>query len=355
MKESEFQKGHKDLYQDNMVESSSYRNPPERCPRPLYSRDSTQEGHTIPHHHQSGNLGDDNVVKEEYNEEYAVMDKFSEGHEDMMEPPNTRNPPERCPRPLCFQDSTQEDHNYAKPDQSENLGDCNIVKTEYKEKYEENGVMEELSEGHKDIIIENPNARNPPERCPRPLYSRDSTQEDHTIPHHHQSGNLRDSKAEVKKEIKEEAGVMEESAFPKVNQDLYQDTKVESSSYRNVPEKCPSPPYSQDSTQEGHTIPHHHQSGNSGDCNTVVKEEYKEEDEEYGVMEEISEGHKDGTMEPPNTSNPPERCPCPLYSRDSTQEDHTIPHHHQVGGVEGREHKAIEHSDMWRRCVDSTR
>ncbi|PIO11774.1 hypothetical protein AB205_0176550 [Aquarana catesbeiana] len=213
MKESEFQKGHKDLYQDNMVESSSYRNPPERCPRPLYSRDSTQEGHTIPHHHQSGNLGDDNVVKEEYNEEYAVMDKFSEGHEDMMEPPNTRNPPERCPRPLCFQDSTQEDHNYAKPDQS----------------------------------------------------------------------------------------------------------------------------------------------GNSGDCNTVVKEEYKEEDEEYGVMEEISEGHKDGTMEPPNTSNPPERCPCPLYSRDSTQEDHTIPHHHQVGGVEGREHKAIEHSDMWRRCVDSTR
>ncbi|CAI9622937.1 unnamed protein product [Staurois parvus] len=29
---------------DTMVESSSYRNPPERCPRPLYSRDSTQEG-----------------------------------------------------------------------------------------------------------------------------------------------------------------------------------------------------------------------------------------------------------------------------------------------------------------------
>ncbi|CAI9612345.1 unnamed protein product, partial [Staurois parvus] len=26
--------------------------PPERCPRPLYSRDSTQEGHTIPHHYK---------------------------------------------------------------------------------------------------------------------------------------------------------------------------------------------------------------------------------------------------------------------------------------------------------------
>ncbi|PIO32023.1 hypothetical protein AB205_0113340, partial [Aquarana catesbeiana] len=27
---------------------------------------------------------------------------------------------------------------------------------------------------------------NLPERCPRPLYSQDFTQKDHTIPHHHQ-------------------------------------------------------------------------------------------------------------------------------------------------------------------------
>ncbi|PIO12985.1 hypothetical protein AB205_0111800 [Aquarana catesbeiana] len=103
---------------------------------------------------------------------------------------------------------------------------------------------------------------NPPERCPRPLYSRDSTQEDHTIPHHHQGGNLRDSKVEVKEEIKEEDdedGVMEESEFLKVHKDLYQDTMVESSSYRNPPERCPRPLYSRDSTQEDHTIPHHHQ------------------------------------------------------------------------------------------------
>ncbi|XP_077346293.1 uncharacterized protein LOC143989886 [Lithobates pipiens] len=72
------------------------------------------------------------------------------------------------------------------------------------------------------------------------------------------------------------------------------------------------------------------QSGNLGDDNIDVKEEYKEEDEEYGVMEEFSEGHKD-MMEPPNTRNPPERCPRPLYSRDSTQEDHTIPHCYKSG------------------------
>ncbi|PIO12630.1 hypothetical protein AB205_0032290, partial [Aquarana catesbeiana] len=38
------------------MKSTSYRNPPERCPRPLYSWDSTQEGHTIPHHHQGEDL-----------------------------------------------------------------------------------------------------------------------------------------------------------------------------------------------------------------------------------------------------------------------------------------------------------
>ncbi|CAI9550058.1 unnamed protein product [Staurois parvus] len=125
-----------------------------------------------------------------------------------------------------------------------------------------------------------------------------------------------------------EDGGMEESQLLREHKDLYQDTMVESSSYRNPPERCPRPLYSQDSTQEGHTIPHHHQSGILGDDNIDVKEEYKEEDEEYGVMEEFSEGHKE-MMEPPNTRNPPERCCRPVYSRDSTQEGHTIPHYYK--------------------------
>ncbi|PIO09287.1 hypothetical protein AB205_0070350 [Aquarana catesbeiana] len=187
-------------------------------------------------------------------------------------------------------------------------------------------------------MVESSSYRNPPERCPRPLYSRDSTQEGHIIPHHHQSGNLSDPKAEVKEEIKEEDvdGVMKESL--KGLRDLYQDTMVESSSYRNPPERCPSPLYS---TQEDHTIPHYHQSGNLENGSIVVKEEYKKEDEEYGVMEEFSEGHK-YMMEPPNTRNPPERCPRPLYSWDSTQEGHTIPHHYKVGGMEHLEHGLLE-------------
>ncbi|CAI9537477.1 unnamed protein product [Staurois parvus] len=89
-------------------------------------------------------------------------------------------------------------------------------------------------------------------------------------------------------------------------------TSPDGSSHGNLPERCPFPLYSRNSTQEDH------------------KEEYKEEDEEYGVMEEFSEGHKD-MMEPPNTRNPPERCPRPLYSRDSTQEGHTIPQYYKSG------------------------
>ncbi|PIN98034.1 hypothetical protein AB205_0131910, partial [Aquarana catesbeiana] len=52
---------------------------------------------------------------------------------------------------------------------------------------------------------------NPPERCPRPLYSRDSTQEDHTIPHHHQNENMIDIEFEVKAE--EETYVRDDQQF----------------------------------------------------------------------------------------------------------------------------------------------
>ncbi|XP_077322258.1 uncharacterized protein LOC143956003 [Lithobates pipiens] len=74
---------HKYLYQDTMEESSRYRNPPERCPRPLYSRDSTQEGHTIPHCYKGEDLIDIKVeVKSEEEEERYVRDDQQSMEED---------------------------------------------------------------------------------------------------------------------------------------------------------------------------------------------------------------------------------------------------------------------------------
>ncbi|PIO10472.1 hypothetical protein AB205_0151100, partial [Aquarana catesbeiana] len=152
---------------------------------------------------QSGNLWEYNpvVVKEEYkeeDEEYGMMEKCSAIHKGMMESPNTRNPPERCPRPLYSWDSTQEDHTIPHHHQSGNLRDCKVeVKEEIKKEDEEYGMMKELSEGHKDMMKPH-NTRNPLERCPRPLYS---TQEGHTIPHYHQGEDLMNMK--VKDEVEE--------------------------------------------------------------------------------------------------------------------------------------------------------
>ncbi|PIO12309.1 hypothetical protein AB205_0149250, partial [Aquarana catesbeiana] len=103
---------------------------------------------------------------------------------------------------------------------------------------------------------------NPPERCPRPLYSRDSTQEDHTIPHHHQDEELKDIKAEIKMLKSEDQQSMGGGG----------------------------PLYSRDFTQEDHTISHQYK----GEDLIHIKVEVKAEEEETYVRDDQQSMEEDG-------------------------------------------------------------
>ncbi|XP_040177527.1 zinc finger protein 436-like isoform X2 [Rana temporaria] len=193
----------KEIPPEISTDGSSNRNSPERCPRPLYSRDSTQEHQEIPQEDQSDDF---TVIKIEDEEEMSIL--VDEPCKEKEIPPeistdgsSNGNPPERCPRPLYSRDSTQEHQEIPQEDQSDSL---TVIKVEDEEEMAMIGddpCKEE--EIFPEISTDGSGNRNPPERCPRPLYSRDSTQEHQEILQEDQDESLLNIKVEVKEEAEE--------------------------------------------------------------------------------------------------------------------------------------------------------
>ncbi|CAJ0940342.1 unnamed protein product, partial [Ranitomeya imitator] len=97
--------GKEEIPGDVSTDGSRRRNPPERCPRPLYPQDCPEENHNIPEDHQGEDLIDIKVeVIHGAQEAIAIWADQQDGS-------RRRNPPERCPRPLCPQDCPEENHN----------------------------------------------------------------------------------------------------------------------------------------------------------------------------------------------------------------------------------------------------
>ncbi|XP_063805622.1 zinc finger protein 436-like isoform X2 [Pseudophryne corroboree] len=266
MEEWEYIEEHRGLYKDMMMENhrpltsldgTSNRNTPERCPRPLYSQDHTEENHSVPQEDQGEDLivikiedlkGEEMYVwgdqcKEEEisthstdrshmtekilsltleiiylltDEDYTVVKKTSR---DLVTPttgPHVSGGLSRTQSPITVPPPhilIHKRHNDQKILELTNkiiqllTGEvpirCEDVTVYFS--MEEWEYIEEHRGLYKDVMMENhrpltsldgTSNRNTPERCPRPLYSQDHTEENHSVPQEGQRKDLTDLNAE---------------------------------------------------------------------------------------------------------------------------------------------------------------
>ncbi|XP_063818962.1 zinc finger MYM-type protein 1-like isoform X2 [Pseudophryne corroboree] len=109
--------------------------------------------------------------------------------------PSNRDSPERCPRPSYSQYCTEENHRIPQEDQGEGLTDNKVEDIEG-ETYVRGDQQCKEEEIPAEISTDGPSNRDTPERCPRPLYSLDHTEENHRTPLEDQCDSLADYKIE---------------------------------------------------------------------------------------------------------------------------------------------------------------
>ncbi|XP_073416487.1 uncharacterized protein [Dendrobates tinctorius] len=132
--------------ESRFLDGSRRRNPPERCPRPLYSQDCLEENDNILADHQGEDLIDIHVkVIDETQEAITIWADQQDGS-------RRRNPPERCPCPLYHQDCPEENHDVTEDHQEEDLTK-NKVKDETEEEVITRWDQPCVSDGKKEISI----------------------------------------------------------------------------------------------------------------------------------------------------------------------------------------------------------
>ncbi|XP_068112329.1 oocyte zinc finger protein XlCOF22-like isoform X2 [Hyperolius riggenbachi] len=213
---------------------------------------------------------------------------------------SNRNPLERCTGPLYSRYCTQEDPSIPHHYQEEK-------RAKFKEEPEETYVRgdepyKEEEEIPSQISTGGSGYRNPPERCTGPLYSRNCTQEDPTIPQHYQSEEMIIIKVEVKEEPEETYVRADEPCEEKG--EIPSQISTDGSSHRNPAERCRGPLYSRDCPQ--------------GEEVTNMKVEVKVDDETYV---------KGGNPIPGNTHHRlyrEERSPDPSNPEESSDRSHPV-------------------------------
>ncbi|XP_063804896.1 zinc finger protein ZFP2-like isoform X2 [Pseudophryne corroboree] len=280
---------------------ASMRNTAERCPRPLYSQDHTEENHSVPQEGQGDNMTNikvedikeeeetfvmiDQQCKEEEEETYVADDQQCKEEEIPTgigtDGANNRNTPERCPRPLYSQVHTEENHSVPQEGQDEafNTNKVEDIKEE-EETYVGGDQLCKEEEIPTDIsTADGCRSRNTSEG--RLLLSSDYKIEDN-IEQDSPGQNL------VKINIHPVLDSGDTSSDPSNHKDCSADTlddvthrtsPTDGASNRNIPERCPRPLYPQDHTEGNHSVL---QEGQDEAFNTIIKVEViKEEEETY--------------------------------------------------------------------------
>ncbi|XP_063804841.1 uncharacterized protein LOC134983076 [Pseudophryne corroboree] len=158
---------------------------------------------------------------------------------------------ETYPHTLYSQDCTEETCSIPQEDQGEARNNIKVENIEGEEKYVI-GVQEyKEEETSTDVSTDWSSNRSTPERCPRPLYSQDHAEESHSVPQEDQGEYLSDLKVE---DIKEEEETYVRSDQQCKEEEIPTDISTDGASNRNTPERCPRPLYSQDHTEENHSV-----------------------------------------------------------------------------------------------------